>query len=52
MRAVNARSPLLLWIALALLLIGLFAPRVNLPHDTFDYIVIFDITQSMDVQDY
>jgi mxaL protein len=52
MRALNARSPLLLWIALALLLIGLVAPRVNLPRDTFDYIVVFDITQSMDVQDY
>jgi mxaL protein len=34
------------------LLVGLFAPRVNLPRNTFQYIVFFDITQSMDVQDY
>jgi mxaL protein len=46
------RSSRTLWIALLLLLTALFAPRVNLPHDTFDYVVIFDITQSMDVQDY
>ncbi len=42
----------ILWIVLALLLIALFAPRVNLPHDTYEYVVFFDITQSMDVQDY
>jgi mxaL protein len=42
----------LLWIALVLMLVGLFAPRVNLPRQTYDYIVFFDITQSMDVQDY
>ncbi len=46
------RSSRLLWLALALLLAALFAPRVNLPHATFDYVVFFDITQSMDVQDY
>ena len=45
-------APRLIWIALVLLLVGVFAPRVNLPHDTFDYVVIFDITQSMDVTDY
>jgi mxaL protein len=39
-------------IALALLVLGLFMPRFNLPHDTYEYIVFFDITQSMDVQDY
>ncbi len=42
----------LLWIALVLLLIALFAPRVTLPHKAFEYVVFFDITQSMDVQDY
>jgi mxaL protein len=42
----------LLWVALFLLVVALFAPRVNLPHDTYEYIVFFDITQSMDVQDY
>jgi mxaL protein len=49
---VSERSPRTLWIALLLLIAALFAPRVNLPHDTFDYVVVFDITQSMDVLDY
>ena len=39
-------------VALVLLVAALFTPRWNLPHDTFDYVVFFDITQSMDVQDY
>src|SRR4051794_77146 len=38
--------------ALALLVIAVVLPRWQLPHDTYDYIVIFDITQSMDVEDY
>jgi mxaL protein len=38
--------------ALALLIAALFTPRWNLPHDTYEYVVFFDITQSMDVQDY
>jgi mxaL protein len=42
----------LLWIALFLLIASLFTPRLNLPHSTFEYMVFFDITQSMDVQDY
>jgi mxaL protein len=46
------RSAYTLWLALALLLVALFAPRINLPQRTYDYIVFFDITQSMDVQDY
>ena len=46
------RSSLLLWLALALLLAALFAPRVNLPRKTYEYVVFFDVTQSMDVQDY
>ena len=41
-----------LWAALALLVIAVFTPRLMLPHDTYDYIVFFDVTQSMDVQDY
>lgn len=41
-----------LWLALGLLLVALLMPRWNLPHDTYDYVVFFDITQSMDVQDY
>jgi mxaL protein len=46
------RSSRLLWLALALLLVALFAPRAKLPHDSYEFIVFFDITQSMDVQDY
>ena len=38
--------------ALVLLIAALFTPRWNLPHDTFEYVVFFDITQSMDVADY
>jgi mxaL protein len=37
---------------LALLIGALFMPRFSLPHDTYEYVVFFDITQSMDVQDY
>lgn len=41
-------------ISLALLLLGvaLFLPPISLTHDTYDSVVIFDITQSMDVEDY
>lgn len=46
------RSAILLGLAFALLVVALFAPRAKLPHDTYDYVVFFDITQSMDVQDY
>jgi mxaL protein len=44
------------WRALALallfLLLALFLPPIPLKHDAYDCIVIFDITQSMDVEDY
>lgn len=39
-------------LALLLLVIALILPAVPLKHDTYDSIVIFDITQSMDVEDY
>jgi mxaL protein len=39
-------------IALALLLVALFMPSFALPRVTYTYIVFFDITQSMNVQDY
>jgi mxaL protein len=42
----------LLWFALLLLVAALFAPHPKLPRDTYEYVVFFDITQSMDVQDY
>ncbi|HEU5294805.1 MAG TPA: quinoprotein relay system zinc metallohydrolase 2 [Burkholderiaceae bacterium] len=40
-----------LWFAFALLLLALAMPRVPLPRHTVDQIVVFDITQSMDVPD-
>lgn len=39
-------------LALIILIVALFLPPVPLQHDTFESIVIFDITQSMDVEDY
>jgi mxaL protein len=39
-------------IALILLLAAVFMPRIETPRTTYDYIVVFDITQSMNVADY
>jgi mxaL protein len=39
-------------LALVLLIIALVIPAVLLRHDTYECLVIFDITQSMDVEDY
>jgi mxaL protein len=39
-------------LALLLLLIALLIPAIPLTHDTYESMVIFDITQSMDVEDY
>jgi mxaL protein len=39
-------------LALVLLLIALFLRPIPLKHDTYESLVIFDITQSMDVEDY
>jgi mxaL protein len=38
-------------VAFLLLIAAVAMPRVILPRDTFSYIVTFDITQSMDVED-
>jgi mxaL protein len=38
--------------ALLLLLCGLLLPQVNLPRKTYSFVVVFDITQSMNVEDY
>jgi mxaL protein len=35
-----------------MLLAAVFMPLVEIPQRTYDYIVVFDITQSMNVQDY
>src|SRR5882757_10149160 len=39
-------------VALVLLVVALALPAVPLKHDTYESIVILDITQSMDVEDY
>ena len=39
-------------LALSLLIIALCIPPIPLTHDTYASVVIFDITQSMDVEDY
>ncbi len=39
-------------VALILLLIALIVPTLNLPRDTYSYIIFFDISQSMNVEDY
>jgi len=39
-------------VALLLMAAALLVPRVTIPRKVFDYIVVFDITQSMNVDDY
>lgn len=39
-------------LALLLLLTALLIPPMSLPRDAYDYIVVFDISQSMNVEDY
>ncbi len=39
-------------LALVLLLIAFFIPAIPLKHDTYESLVIYDIIQSMDVEDY
>jgi mxaL protein len=39
-------------IALVLLLIALLTPTLKIPRDTYSYLVYFDISQSMNVEDY
>jgi mxaL protein len=41
-----------IFVALVLLVIAFFLPPLPLKHDTYESIVILDITQSMDVEDY
>lgn len=38
--------------ALVFLLTAIFLPPINIPQTTYDYLVVFDITQSMNVEDY
>lgn len=39
-------------LALVLLLAALVMPSFELPHDAYDYLLVFDISQSMNVEDY
>lgn len=39
-------------LAVGILLLGLAMPTVPLPRTVYDYIVVFDISQSMNVEDY
>lgn len=41
-----------MWAALVLLLLAWAMPTFNWPRETYEYIVVFDITQSMNVEDY
>jgi mxaL protein len=52
LRSVLEKESRAISIALALLLFALFMPTLKLPHDTYDYLIFFDITQSMNVEDY
>ena len=51
MRGLFDRRHWAITVALLLLIVAIGMPRVTLPRNTFSYIVTFDITQSMDVED-
>lgn len=53
-RLASLRDPTSSLIVLALLslLLALVLPRVEVTQDTYEYLVVFDITQSMNVEDY
>src|SRR5690606_24565356 len=46
------KHSLALLFAFLLLIVAILMPRVWLPRATYNYVVVFDITQSMDVEDY
>jgi mxaL protein len=46
------RGSVVIALALVVLLVGLLMPTMQLPRATYDYIVVFDISQSMNVEDY
>lgn len=47
-----ARESRVITIALAFLLIALLTPTLQLPRDTYSYVIFLDISQSMNVEDY
>lgn len=46
------RESIVIALVLGLLLLALLMPRIELPGDSYNYIVVFDISQSMNVEDY
>jgi mxaL protein len=46
------RESISIVLVLGLLLLALLMPRVEMPRDSYNYIVVFDISQSMNVEDY
>lgn len=51
-RELSKRQSLAITLALACLLIALIMPTLNIPRNTFSYLVFLDISQSMNVEDY
>ena len=50
-RGLSDRQSLAITLALACLLIALIVPTLNVPRSTYSYLVFFDISQSMNVED-
>ena len=50
--SVLGKDAVTLLLALVLLIVALVLPRFQSAHDTYDFVIVFDITQSMDVEDY
>jgi mxaL protein len=46
------KGSLTLSMALLLLMLALVMPRLQLPRAAYEYVIVFDITQSMNVKDY
>ena len=51
-RELSNSQSLAITLALACLLIALIMPTLNIPRNTFSYLVFLDISQSMNVEDY
>lgn len=52
LRAVPGKDAAGIGVALVLLLVALWMPNIQLARDTYHYVVVFDLTQSMNVEDY
>ncbi len=51
-RGLLDKQSLAITIALVLLLAALAIPSLKIPRNTYTYLVFFDISQSMNVEDY